>query len=70
LQASEQTGDLPDLLGFSESQIGQPVEQWQWNSHRYSRSALNYLLGLSFLKILCINDSRSSRNFGLSLSYA
>ena len=50
LQASEQTGDLPDLLGFSESQIGQPVEQWQWDDHRYSRSALNYLLGLSFLK--------------------
>jgi putative sugar O-methyltransferase len=50
LQASEQLNDLPDLLVFSESQIGQPVEQWQWDDRRYSRSALNYLLGLSFLK--------------------
>jgi putative sugar O-methyltransferase len=50
LQASEQPGDLPALLGFSESQVGEPVEQWQWGDRRYSRSALNYLLGLSFLK--------------------
>ena len=50
LQASEQHANLPDLLAFSESQIGQPLEQWQWDDHRYSRSALNYLLGLSFLK--------------------
>lgn len=50
LQASEQPSNLPDLLAFSESQVGQPVEQWQWGDHRYSRSALNYLLGLSFLK--------------------
>ena len=50
LQASEYGSHLPYLLGFSESLIGKPVEQWQWDGHRYSRSALNYLLGLSFLK--------------------
>ena len=50
LQASEQPGALPELLVFSESQVGEPVEQWQWGRHHYSRSALNYLLGLSFLK--------------------
>ena len=50
LQASELTNHLPDLLSFSESQVGQPLEQWQWDQRRYSRSALNYLLGLSFLK--------------------
>ena len=50
LQASENAGYLPDLMAFSESQIGQPIEQWQWDGRRYSRSALNYLLGLSFLK--------------------
>jgi putative sugar O-methyltransferase len=50
LQASENFNRLPNLLNFTESQVGQPLEQWVWDSHRYSRSALNYLLGLSFLK--------------------
>lgn len=50
LKASEQSGCLPNLLDFSESQVGHPLEQWQWEQRRYSRSALNYLLGLSFLK--------------------
>lgn len=50
LQASEQSEQLPYLLSFSESQHGQPVEQWTFEGRRYSRSALNYLLGLSFLK--------------------
>ncbi len=50
LQASEQTHSLPELMKFSESLAGQPIEQWTWDERRYSRSALNYLLGLSFLK--------------------
>ena len=37
------------LLDFSESQVGQPIEQFEFDGKRYSRSALNYLLGLSFL---------------------
>lgn len=48
--ASEQTDALPHLMNFSESQVGHPVEQWTWEGKHYSRSALNYLLGLSFLK--------------------
>jgi putative sugar O-methyltransferase len=49
-RASEQTDALPHLMNFSESQVGHPVEQWTWEGQHYSRSALNYLLGLSFLK--------------------
>ena len=50
LLASKHTHDLPNLMKFSESQVGDPSEQWTWDEKRYSRSALNYLLGLSFLK--------------------
>lgn len=39
-----------NLLKFSESSVGQPKEQFEFDGNRYSRSALNYLLGLSFLK--------------------
>ena len=49
-RASEQQNSLPHLMNFSESQVGNPVEQWNWEGKHYSRSALNYLLGLSFLK--------------------
>ena len=37
------------LKNFSESAVGEPIEQFEFDSKRYSRSALNYLLGLSFL---------------------
>ena len=43
----------PDALGltdFSESSIGNPIEQHCLDGKNYSRSALNYLLGLSLLK--------------------
>jgi len=40
----------PELTRFSESQFGNPVEQFEIEGQRYSRSALNYLTGLSFLK--------------------
>lgn len=39
-----------DLRSFSESQVGNPIEQFEFDGHLYSRSALNYLLGLSFLQ--------------------
>ena len=50
LLASENDHSLPNLSTFSESNVGHPQEQWEWNSQRFSRSSLNYLLGLSFLK--------------------
>jgi len=50
LLASDQKNKLPALHNFSESTHGQPVEQFEWDGKRYSRSALNYLLGMSFLK--------------------
>ncbi|NCO14455.1 MAG: putative sugar O-methyltransferase [Thiomicrospira sp.] len=39
-----------DLQVFSESQVGNPIEQFEFEGRFYSRSALNYLLGLSFLQ--------------------
>ena len=39
-----------DLLQFSESNIGNPIEHFLFDGRFYSRSALNYLLGLSFLR--------------------
>ncbi len=51
LKASEfHAATLPDLLKFSESSVGNPQEQFDFEGHRYSRSSLNYLLGLAFLK--------------------
>lgn len=34
----------------SESNIGSPIEQFEFNNRKFSRSFLNYLLGLNFLK--------------------
>ena len=51
LAASEYASNAqPDLMRFSESQVGDPVEQFEIEGKYYSRSALNYLTGLSFLK--------------------
>ena len=35
---------------FSESQVGSPIEQFEFDGRKFSRSSLNYLLGLNFLK--------------------
>jgi putative sugar O-methyltransferase len=43
----------PDDFGlteFSESGVGNPIEQFSFEGKTYSRSSLNYLLGLSLLK--------------------
>ncbi len=40
----------PKLTTFSESKFGNPKEHFEIENKFYSRSALNYLLGLSFLK--------------------
>ena len=42
---------LPSLHRFSESKFGNPLEQFKFDNKSYSKSALNYLLGLTFLKL-------------------
>lgn len=42
--------DHLNLLSFSESSIGNPVEHFTFDKKKYSRSSLNYLLGLTFLQ--------------------
>ncbi len=40
----------PYLHNFTESDYGNPIEQFSFDNKKYSRSALNYILGLCFLK--------------------
>ena len=46
---SNKSRDPLGLSNFSESKIGQPIEHFKFNERWFSRSSLNYLLGLSFL---------------------
>lgn len=41
---------LPHLHYFTESQYGEPIEQFHFDGRKFSRSALNYLLGVTMLK--------------------
>lgn len=50
LQAADDTSRLPHLHTFSESKVGEPVEHFEFDGRRFSRSSLNYLLGLALLK--------------------
>ncbi len=50
LLAADDASRLPHLHHFSESVAGNPVEQFEFDGRRFSRSTLNYLLGLSLLK--------------------
>lgn len=50
LLAADDPHRLPDLRAFSESAVGDPVEQFKFDNRQFSRSSLNYLLGLVFLK--------------------
>ncbi len=50
LLASDIVNDLPDLSKFSESNFGKPKEHFIFEERYFSRSSLNYLLGLSMLK--------------------
>jgi putative sugar O-methyltransferase len=52
--ASERS-EYPYTDCFSESKIGNPIEQFKFFGRQFSRSALNYLLGLNFLKS-CIHE--------------
>jgi putative sugar O-methyltransferase len=48
--AADTKKHLPHLHTFSESTFGNPVEQFEFEGKKFSRSALNYLLGLALLK--------------------
>jgi len=50
LLASDNPKELPYLHLFSESDCGQPVEHFEFEGRKFSRSSLNYLLGLAMLK--------------------
>lgn len=50
LQAADDPSCLPYLHKFSESKFGQPVEHFEFDGRWFSRSSLNYLLGLALLK--------------------
>ena len=50
LLAADDPKQLPYLHEFSESEFGAPIEQFEFNCRRFSRSSLNYLLGLALLK--------------------
>jgi putative sugar O-methyltransferase len=50
LMASDIKNKRPYLHEFNESKFGNPVEQFNFDGRNYSRSSLNYLLGLSMLK--------------------
>lgn len=49
-KASDDIKQLPYLHNFSETKFGNPVEQFIFDKKRYSRSSLNYILGLVFFK--------------------
>lgn len=50
LLAADDPSRLPYLHEFSESTVGEPVEHFEFDGRRFSRSSLNYLLGLALLK--------------------
>jgi len=49
-KAANKATDVLDLLKFSESSFGNPLEQFEIEGRNFSRSSINYLLGLSYLK--------------------
>lgn len=48
--SADENNKHPRLNHFSESNYGNPIEQFEFNGKKYSRSSLNYILGLCFLK--------------------
>lgn len=49
-KAADIVKKLPILNDFTETNLGNPLEQFQFDKKKFSRSSLNYLLGLVFLK--------------------
>jgi putative sugar O-methyltransferase len=50
LKAADDPSRLPHLHRFSESEEGEPTGQFRLEGRCFSRSSMNYLLGLAFLK--------------------
>jgi putative sugar O-methyltransferase len=50
LVAADNANAKPYLHRFSESTVGAPIEQFEFGGRHFSRSSLNYLLGLALLK--------------------
>ncbi len=50
LLASDDVNKYPYLHQFTESGVGNPIEQFAFDGRNFSRSSLNYLLGLAMLK--------------------
>jgi putative sugar O-methyltransferase len=50
LLAADDRSRVPYLHVFSEGTVGNPVEQFKFGDRHFSRSSLNYLLGLALLK--------------------
>ena len=50
LKASDMPNKLPYLHTFSESNFGNPIEQFEFDGKKFSCSSLNYILGICFLK--------------------
>lgn len=50
LRAADNPQRLPHLHRFSESSAGEPAEHFEFDGRRFSRSSLNYLLGMAMLK--------------------
>ena len=50
VEAANEESVWPPVAAFSESAVGNPAEQFTFEGRRFSRSSLNYLLGLCLLK--------------------
>ena len=50
LVAADDPLHLPHLHHFSESSVGEPIEHFEYEGRKFSRTSLNYLLGLALLK--------------------
>jgi putative sugar O-methyltransferase len=57
LLAADDVSLLPRLHTFTESAVGGPVEHFEFDGRKFSRSSLNYLLGLALLKKHIGNNS-------------
>lgn len=56
LKAADDPSCVPHLHQFSESKAGRPTGQFQIEGRCFSRSSMNYLLGLALLKRCAGND--------------
>jgi putative sugar O-methyltransferase len=49
-KAADNQSKYPFLHTFTEKKLGNPVEQFEFDNKKFSKSSLNYLLGLAFFK--------------------